>query len=281
MVKQHANGHNGPTGPCLHKKPKHPKGHKGPNVPCNHYLKVKSQDNRLGLVFYTSDRAFVDNVKRAVSRLRTLGVDVGRPRKLHVFHRKPYNGKVSSDDPMWSHYNPAFHSIQVMQGIPSYQETTRHELGHAILGHQCIQILSLGGSHQLTKPSKPGVAMAEGWANFVGLVLTHPRNEAKPIFKGYDWEKGTTKDGNSAGKKSPNIEFRVGCTLWDLYDKPRKDDEEIAVPFSTLFRVYSPTLKTLRNGPVIANLKAWIDRFKNNNPKIRVKVAKIVSENTR
>ncbi|MCP5046111.1 MAG: hypothetical protein GY940_03000 [bacterium] len=281
LSKKHPNGHAGPNIPCAHVTKKHPRGHTGPNVPCKHFLKVKARDNVLGLVFYTSDSAFRASVKAAVRRLRSLGVKVGSPRNLHVFHRPPFNGKVSSKDPLWSHYNPGFHSIQVMRGITNYHETLRHELGHAILGHSCIQILSLGGSHKLTKRSKPGVAMSEGWANFVGLALTHNRSTGNPVFKSHNWETGTKEDGGAAGAKSPNIEFRVGCALWDIYDGRKSDDDRVSVPFREMFRVYSPSFKTLRNGPVIPDLDSWLNRFKNNNPSLRKRVDKIKQQNTK
>lgn len=279
MVPEHPNGHPAPKAPCAHMVKQHPADHEGPSVPCNHILPVKRTVQDLGLIFYTDDKAFQTEAIATAQKLRKMGVELGSPRPLHLFHRPPANGKVSSDDPLWSHYNPGFHSIQVMKGPSGWKGTLHHEAGHATLGHTCVQIIG-GGKHSLTSESKPGTAMSEGWGTFVALVIENDPNSASPIYKNLDYEAATTSSGAKLKKYSPNIEFLVSCFLWDLYDKNNDGVDNLAVSFRDIFQQFSPTMKTLPNGPIMPNLDDFVNRFSKNHPQHSHVASLLKTQNT-
>ncbi len=281
---EHPNGHPGPNGPCGHWKKAHPNGHPLPNkpcthpahpeghgvvTPCNHPLAMDLTPNNAGVKFFTTDPDIQSAVKAASSKLQNQGINVGIPRKLSVFHREPINGDPNDNkDPFWSHYNPVWHSIQLTKGRPmdDLRATVLHELGHALLGHKAVHIDSDGGPHSLSDANDAGLAMSEGWAHFVALYLSGKAS----AFKGRDWDAGHLDTGIPFSIKN---EFRVACILWDLYDsqadKTSKGAAAYSAPkftFADLFKVYSPSLATLANGPIIPSLDDFLARLKKNNP---------------
>ena len=44
------------------------------------------------------------------------------------------------------------------------------------------------------------------------------------------------------------------------------DDDAVSFPFKELYKVFSPTLATLQNGPLIPSVNDYIARLKENNP---------------
>jgi hypothetical protein len=228
--------------------------------------------NDVGLVFYTNNQELINAARDAALKLRSLGVEIGQPRQLHIFNQAPMFGDpTNSNDPMWSHYNPSMHAVQIMQGRPL--DTLFHEMGHAILGHKCVETPG-GGPHDMFKPSLPGVAMSEGWGHFVALVIKQTsRSEPAPTYKNLEWETRLTNvpDTGASIPKDPNIEYNVGCTLWDLFDTRVETagsggGDLVGFSFAELLKVYSPTLQTLLNGPINWSLDDYLQRLKNNNP---------------
>lgn len=266
----HAEGDPGPVLPCAHMKAQHPGGDPGPIGPCVHPMPVLGRDDDLGLVFFTDNAEIQAEAKWCAGRLRTLGVEVGRPRKLNIFFRDPIDPNrpegEKNKDPFWSNYNPPTHSIQVMAGRPmdACRETLQHEIGHAALGHSCVVNFNLGGMHKGGEELEPGLAMNEGWADFVGLTMQHRQEDGRVDFKGKEWEGGET---NTNEPHSPNVQFRVGCVLWDLWDANHDGPDTVSMKFSDLFAVYSPSGATLANGPVINGLGEYLARLKANHPK--------------
>ena len=280
IAPKHPDGHSSATVACAHMVPEHAAGHTGPNLPCVHILPVKKKVNSLGLWFYTDDANFQAEAIQAVQKLNQLGVNVGSPRPLHLFYRPPANGVFSVDDPLWSHYNSGFHSIQVLKGSgDGWKSTLHHELGHSTLGHSCVQIIG-GGKHSLTSESKPGTAMSEGWGTFVALAIENDVSTARPIWRSLDYENAKKSDGTKLSKYSPNIEFLVTCFLWDLYDQNADGVDSVKVSFTELFRVFSPSLKTLSNGPIIPNLADFVSRFGKNNPQLALAASNVATQNT-
>ena len=91
-----------------------------------------------------------------------------------------------------------------------------------MLGHTCVKIPSPGGGHSLTSVSDPALAMSEGWAHFVALAIEKSKTAPQPPtahnpqpvqYLGMNWERMSITP-------NPNVEYCVGCTLWDLYDAP-------------------------------------------------------------
>lgn len=264
------------TVPCTHLVAQHPAGDEfgGPRLPCGHVLAPVRVEPALGLVFFT-DSGFVQNQAiQAAQALQDLGVRIGAPRPLNIFHHDPISGNPNdSQDPMWSHYEPATHSVQIIRGQDqdNMRDALLHEMGHATLGHRCVRIPTRGGAHVLTQPSDPAVAMDEGWAHFIALAV----GGGVDNYLGFDWE-----NRMATVPKSPNIEYNVGCTLWDLLDPPdppgRRDRfgaDRVQVPFADLYRVYSPTLATLADGPVLSNVDDYLNRLAQNRPDLSRQIA--------
>lgn len=284
---QHPQGDQGHV-PCVHLHPQHPEGHRGPNVPCVHApvqehpngdvtkvpcvhpMQPVGRDDDLGLVFFTDNADIQDEARWCAGRLKTFGINVGAARRLNIFFRDPVDPNRPADhkydDPFWSHYEPQTHSIQIMTGksIPENRESLDHEMGHAALGQSCVQNLNLGGRHKGGEELEPGLAMSEGWADFVGLTMRHRQDDTKVNFKGLEWEGG---EANSSESYSPNVQFRVGCVLWDLWDSNHDGPDTVSMKFSDIFKVFSPTGATLKDGPLINGLGEFLVRLKQNFPK--------------
>lgn len=269
--------------PCVHFVPQHPGGHPGPEVPCMHPLAVVREVPAMHLKFYTSDTTIQNETIIAATRLRDLGIKIGTAvRPLCVFNRAPINGDATDPtDPFWSHYNPAFHAIQIVRGtgainVNALRDTLHHEIGHATLGHSLVQISTPGDPHTLTNPTDPGEAMSEGWAHFVALAIRFPRTETNPSYKGMRWGQRDARV-----QCSPNVEYNVGCMLWDLLDTPNdgptpnRGPDSVVLSLSEMYRVYSPTLTTIPNGPIIPNVDSYLQRLESNNPALRTRIERV------
>jgi hypothetical protein len=254
--------------------PQHENGHPGPTVPCTHPKPVVREEFNGGLKFYTDDEFIQETTIEAAKKLSSLGVSLITPlRPLQIFHRDALeNG--DGDDPFWSHYSPFFHSIQIMRkdsySETKYRDTLRHEIGHALIGNSPVNTYGFG-SHFIDQPaSSYALAMTEGWAHFVALVLTHPPSIAGPVmYKNLDWE---TLSVSPNGK----IEYCVGAFLWDLFDhmrvhfernrhgffRPEFPDEFFTLSFPQIFEVFSPSLNAVINGPWISSVWDFAERLK-------------------
>jgi hypothetical protein len=301
IAPEHPAGHDtGKKTPCVHLAPAHPHGHPGPWIPCVHKMPLLATDPA-GTNFYTDHPQLRAETRRATAWLKQLGIDLNvstprgdvpappapkvptpglRPRPLSLFTRPPVFGNSDDNkDPMWSHYNPVYHSVQVLPtGRKDPVLTLRHELGHALVGRACHQVIiaSKGGAHSMTDASDAGLAMSEGWAHFVCLTLTHGRGDAKAIYEGRDFEAANDKVIPLTQKS----EFRVACVLWDLYDTNEDGDDRVSVDFAELFRVFSPSLATLPNGPVMRDLDDYLDRLTKNHPALAGRIKAVRDMNT-
>lgn len=314
LVPEHPEGH--PTGakvPCVHLKPQHPEGHEGPMGPCPHPVALVSSDEALGLAFYTGNADVQQAAREGARKLKDLGVApsgaagalgrslvngglqevvrgrlAGNPRSLAVFAHPPVNGDPTDNkDPMWSHYNPALHYVQITRDDRAsvsaeekrkdIRETMFHELGHAICGHKCVVPMTKGKPHSLDKETDPGQAVSEGWACFVAMVLSNPRDAASAMYAGIDLETVT----DTRIPLSAKAEARVAAMLWDLYDTRNEPGDDVAMNFSELYKVFSPTMQTVLNGPAIPDMNDYLERLANNNPNQRAKIMAIRDLNLR
>lgn len=250
------------------------------NLPCLHPLPIKRFVDGLWINFFTDNSFIQQKTIEAVSKLLFYGVRLSTPlRPINIFYRGYLDGYPSdSTNPFWSHYDFTTNSIQITDfGVPETDarkneilDTLHHELGHATLGHRLIQITTPGGTHNLKTEKDPALAMSEGWAHFIALVLRHEPDSTPStnIYAGQSWEQ------RSGCKRSPNIEYNVACALWDIYDERTKislvnlsiPDEGLKISFSELYRIFSPTLSTLDNGPFIQNIDQFFERLSENNP---------------
>lgn len=262
----------------------HPEGDDGPTVPCWHPFRTYTVDVARNIVFHTSNSFVQNETKKAIDRLAALMV---RPsfltssiRPLHVFNR-PLLSNYPQDarNPFWSHYEPDTHAINIHFDATANQtdflDALHHELGHASIGQNCVQIPTPGGGHGMDAEIDPALAMSEGWAHFVALAIRDNQDTLLPaLYWGQRWEAR-----NAAVAPNLNIESNVARLLWDIYDTGRSvtggwpprtmykaDDEAMSFPFKELYKVFSPTLATLQNGPLIPSINDYIARLKENNP---------------
>jgi len=262
LVAKHPNGDQ-VTVPCVHFEQEHQNGDPGPTIPCVHPMLPTRIEMSGALFFYTNDRVIQDAAINAVNRLRFLGVNILWPRPLHIFHREPLENGDSSD-PFWSHYDPLMHAIQIMKdgrNASKRRETLYHEMGHALVGHSIVNRPE-GGPHGTKEETSLPLAMSEGWAHFVALALSHNQDTPNPEYKGLNWE-------NMNITPKPNIEYCVGCCLWDIFDKRTEEGmhpDNVSLPFTELFKVYSPTLETLTSAVMVDSIESFLGRLKLNNP---------------
>lgn len=268
-----------PTVPCGHLKKEHPGGH--PNTgPCVHELRPVETDKGRGLIFYESTPAFRSRVKGWVDTLQGWGIRFGTPRVLHVFQRPfrdgPYPDAYGSDagrDPFWSHYSPiekkGRHYLQVAR--EHGDSTAAHELGHAIAGDKCVVLASLGGSHLVEGEAAPGLALSEGWGDFVSAALLLDPAAAAPRWpfspdSSFDMEAGQKVGATAPGPRSQRRELSVAYAFWDLFDRRADGADNDSLPFPTLFRVLQPTLATLTKGPLVRDFHDFVARLAKNEP---------------
>lgn len=272
-VRQHDHD-NGPPTPCAHKVCDHPNGDQGKATQCIHPLRPVEENLADGYRLFITDNDLRAQVKQAILDLKNrFGIYVGRPRILNVFNHAPINGiPADGSNPNWSQYDPVTHSIQLMKGKTNEElaETVRHELGHALIGRRVVQILTPNGEHTLCDDKGPGLAMSEGWANFVGLVLSPGKERT---YKRVDWEDAHSLSGcmNIGGGNIPystGNELRVAAILWDIYDANRDQGrvnlDRMNVSFQEMYKVFSPSMATLLNGPVFESIDQYMERLNAN-----------------
>lgn len=113
-----------------------------------------------------------------------------------------------------------------------------HELGHAIMDAVAPKSPGkCGGPHKMLDISNECLAWSEGWADFVGVLLSGKTLlrfgasiEAPFLFSNF--RKGVYPKPEDAWKS----ELLVAAALWDLYDKGFLEDENITIPLSDMLR---------------------------------------------
>lgn len=121
-------------------------------------------------------------------------------------------------------------TIRVVTGDGDDEGVMRHEFGHFIMwalqGANYVFPLSMSFHHQWENETHPRLAMTEGWADAVEMILD-------AVYWGEDMEFGRSK---SYGYESQNIqdsikngvfsEYYFACALYDLWDGPGKQIPE-------------------------------------------------------
>jgi hypothetical protein len=223
-----------------------------------------------------SERDFIKNtVTAGVKRLKNWGVKVGNPvRPLHIVSREwaPGYDANSPSNPFWSHYDPLEHTVQIAPNSRNKPDTMFHEIGHAICGTEPIFIpTGYYADHNLTDTSSEPIALNEGWADFVALALTHDRASDNP-----DYGRRNLEERNLAIPKKDTIEYNVAAILWDLFDT-RRDEEEVALNFGALFRVFSPSLEARQGPAILLGVRDFLDRLKAQNPRSAQQIDRVAS----
>jgi hypothetical protein len=261
-VPPHPNG-DSHTVPCIHLIPQHPNGDVIA-VPCTHLMSPVLIEDGGALVFYTNNTALQVFVRAGIQRLTSLGANLLASGPLNIFNRAPIHGNPNDNsDPFWSHYESWDHAIQITEGLSGIgmRDTLFHEMGHALVGHSSIQVISPGNPHGMHTATDPGEALSEGWAHFVGAAMLNAKTNPVPIFKGENWE--TLATGRVP---SPNIEYSVAMCLWDLFDSVNESGDNTSFSFLELVRVFQPSFPTITSSPVIKDIFDYCDRLIKNNP---------------
>jgi hypothetical protein len=102
---------------------------------------------------------------------------------------------------------PAHASISVVQ----------HEIGHSINSYYWSGNMppGAGGSHNLWDCYNPGLALTEGWANFLTYWVQFDRNNSNPVAPYFNMNIESIPAGVCANQ---NAEMRTAATFWDTYD---------------------------------------------------------------
>jgi hypothetical protein len=96
------------------------------------------------------------------------------------------------------------------------------------------------------------LAMSEGWADFVALML-----EDRLRLGSKAYAPGVLETPTLA--PNPAVDRCVAAALWDLFDPISQESDgllldRVRLPFADLFRVYSPSMQVLTNGLVISSI---------------------------
>lgn len=297
LVVPHPEGDGGKM-PCPHLDPEHPGGDDG-YVPCVHSIPEKRREKDPPVTFHFDDFEIQQWVLEGYSKLLKQGIKLRWPRALHVYRREPIKGDPDDNsDPFWSHYDGVQHVMVVTKDPARYTPpagqdrklqlrlTVYHEMGHSLFQDRCVQIKSTFGRHWIFKESNPGLAMSEGWGYFISMVLEYERNAAKaPDGFGTDWEGAEQVLTMGKGEKSyevpfsKRVEFRVAAVLWDLYDTHAEGTDACAIDFRKLYAVFSPSMETLKAGPLVRDLEDYLARLKKNEPGESDRIDRVKSHN--
>lgn len=303
FVTKHPEGEPGTNVPCVHLVSQHPEGDPV-RKPCEHVLKLVKSLKDPPVNFYTDDAEVQRLVTDGINGLKSMGVKFDWKRPLEIFYREPVNGNPDdNDDPFWHHCDGVQKVIVITRTTDEwiarnkpadevehrawlsdrkefFEFTVRHELGHALIGGKCVVVPSPGSSHSMmVEQTAPG-AMAEGWANFVGAALTFKRDDGFPRWRRVDFE---TPNAGDDVKFTQKIEYRVACFLWDCFDTavvtpargPQRKDESLVFNFNDLLDVWSDSLETLPNGPVMPDARSFMNRLVNNNPERKSEIERV------
>jgi len=249
-------------------------------TPCRHLVPELVRDNERHIIFHTDTPKLRAEVLKAVDKLAQLGVTMGTVlRPLRIYNRPlaPAPHGQDGSNPCWSRYHRGTHAINVhhdpVNATAQFLDTLHHELGHATLGHSAVRIDSPGGSHDIDSPSHPALAMSEGWGHFVALAIRHGRGDVPGGYSGRNWE-----NRPASLPRDVRIESNVALALWDLFDLPTDErpghpplplaltPDPVRLSFARLFAVYSPSLNTLQDGPLINSIDEYLSRLKQLQP---------------
>ncbi|MBI3534617.1 MAG: hypothetical protein HY072_03920 [Deltaproteobacteria bacterium] len=108
-------------------------------------------------------------------------------------------------------------SVYVIPAHAADYSTTQHELGHSINSFYWGGKMppDSSGSHNIWNCYTKGLALSEGFANFLTYWVQFDRNETNPTAPYYNMNLEALPD---AVCKGPTNEMRIAATFWDMYD---------------------------------------------------------------
>jgi len=138
-----------------------------------------------------------------------------------------------------------------------------------------------GGEHDLTDASDARLGLSEGWANLVAIWLENGRDAGTVTKRGFaqNYESArTTRRSPTTSAMSSAWRASSGTSRLPRGEHANRSDS-VSIEFADLFRVYSPTLETLQNGPLLASIDDFTSRLVNNGAVTQASVDAIRSLN--
>ncbi|MFN8576191.1 MAG: hypothetical protein U0354_04990 [Candidatus Sericytochromatia bacterium] len=122
-----------------------------------------------------------------------------------------------------------------------------HEIGHAMTDIGTNSSMG-GGQHKIDECYTENLAWSEGFATFLSSVISLDKSDPDAKFEFLVPRRAPIRQENVPtdvcnGQKN---EWRVGATMWDIYDTHVDGDDNISVPFKTIWQ--SVTRKEKRIG---------------------------------
>jgi len=196
------------------------------------------------------------NVTRGASRLWSKFYNAGiNPLRAHVIkitfpnlsgnHCKTQDSN-GNDIPWSCSYSGQIGHIEIATAHTADQDVVSHELAHTVNKGYWVFPQNSGGPHDLTNCFTDGLALTEGFANFVAYWIEHNANSTNPImpFTGMNLD---TLPASITCTNETN-EMRVAATFWDLFDigfeSGANDDSNDSMHFNNRGTVLSKYLGT-------------------------------------
>lgn len=181
--------------------------------------------------------------------LRDEPIQVTYPNSLasgHCINNKDSNGKTVPNY-AWSCSEWSSGRIWI---IPAHGDKTvvQHEIAHSINSYFWNGNLSSGsgGPHSLTGCYNGGLALTEGFANFMAYWVQFDRGTASPMASYINYNIDTyNSDSCSSGEIN---EMRVASTFWDMYDTRNDGPDANHFDGWNYINQISPVAIYLKNG---------------------------------
>ena len=131
----------------------------------------------------------------------------------------------------WTHFADLWllQYIGIESGYEWDKDVVDHEYGHWVM-HQLyggnVPSVDYGpdGVHYWSSHENAETAWVEGWANFYSVAIRDDR-----YFWSYDLE--------SQWPTGDDVEGAIACILWDIYDSPATDDDELSMGLAPIWDV--------------------------------------------
>lgn len=150
-----------------------------------------------------------------------------------------------------------------------------HEIGHAMTDIGTNSSMG-GGQHKIDECYGENLAWSEGFATFLSSVISLEKNDPDAKFEFLVPRRAPIRQENVPADvcKGQKNEWRVGATIWDLYDTHEDGDDKIAIPFKTIWDAVS------RKEKKIGSMKDLVDSLNQIAPEYTQAIDKSVKFNT-
>lgn len=150
-----------------------------------------------------------------------------------------------------------------------------HEIGHAMTDIGTNSSMG-GGQHKIDECYTENLAWSEGFATFLSSVVSLDKTDPDAKFEFLVPRRAPIRQENVPtdvcnGQKN---EWRVGATVWDLYDTHVDGDDNVAIPFKTIWQAVT------RKDKRIGSMKDLADSLKTVAPEYSEALDKSVKHNT-